>query len=100
MNNKVLKWIIGSLVVAVIVPTVAFMLIQPDGKNVSEQTNDLVGGDGGCVGMNANGEMVKCEPNPEIDELAEQMKNGILTEEQFMERMKEKGYSGATRMGD
>ncbi|QOS99264.1 hypothetical protein JNUCC42_00160 [Brevibacterium sp. JNUCC-42] len=89
MNNKVLKWIIGSLVVAVIVLTVAFMLIQPDGKNVSERTD--VGGDGGCVGMNANGEMVKCEPNPEMDELFEQHKNGILTEEKFMERMKEKG---------
>ncbi|QOS99253.1 hypothetical protein JNUCC42_00070 [Brevibacterium sp. JNUCC-42] len=50
MNKKALKWIIGSLALAIIVPAAAFMLIQPDEKMNDQECVDAV-----------TGLMMKCE---------------------------------------
>ncbi|QOS97910.1 hypothetical protein JNUCC42_15325 [Brevibacterium sp. JNUCC-42] len=88
MNKKALKWIIGSLALAVIVPTVAFMLIQEDKPDVNvfqQQEMQEV--------------QIDEETKKELDGLREQVENGTLTQEEVFDQLGVQGFDsdGATK---
>ncbi|QDX92697.1 hypothetical protein EEL32_22780 [Brevibacillus laterosporus] len=91
MNKKALKWIIGSLALAVIVPTVAFMLIQ----ELSFDKHD--------VNSFEQEEMQEVQldeaTKKELDGLREQVENGTLTQEEVMDKLGVQGFDsdGATK---
>ncbi|QOS97503.1 hypothetical protein JNUCC42_12935 [Brevibacterium sp. JNUCC-42] len=84
MNKKALKWIIGSLALAVIVPTVAYMLIQ-------ELAVDKL--DGNVFEQEEMQEVQMDEATKkELDGLREQVENGTLTQEEVMEKIGVQGF--------
>ncbi|RAP30407.1 hypothetical protein C2W64_01603 [Brevibacillus laterosporus] len=73
MNKKAIKWIIGSLALAVIVPTVAFMLVQERAIDKIDMISDQQ-------------EVGATEAPDDVKDAVEQFKNGTMTEEQLRDR--------------
>ncbi|RAP29223.1 hypothetical protein C2W64_04170 [Brevibacillus laterosporus] len=91
MNKKKLKWIIGSLALAVILPTVSYMLIQ--GLAVDKL-------DGNVFEQEEMQEIQMDEATKkELDGLREQVENGTLAQEEVMDKLGVQGFDsdGATK---